>query len=277
MSSRWYAEFPALILHNPQLTTLQGGEKADSHSSAPVKSSSDDRPPIVTYPEFLVKPERPPPLVTTNRLLNTMYTFAGLSTLLYGTSKYLIEPMVESLTDARCDLHKLTADKLDGLVAQMEKTVSVVPPTKSQSGQPLYTDDDASSDAEDPSEMFHRDVGTQTSPMESRPLSGADKAAESAVESQSGQLSALSKSLSVLRDQCRTHSEEFEQIKTLLDVFRDDLDGMTYTGSSFVGGFDVYGGTKKNEPEDEIRKVRDNIRRVKGVLLSTRNFPSSTR
>ncbi|KAL3963766.1 hypothetical protein ACCO45_000770 [Purpureocillium lilacinum] len=69
-----------------------------------------------------------------------------------------------------------------------------------------------------------------------------------------------------------------DEIRTLLDVFRDDLDGMTYGGQTqFVGGYDMYGTAKKSEPEDEIRKVRDNIRRVKGVLLSTRNFPGSTR
>ncbi|KAH7114072.1 hypothetical protein EDB81DRAFT_301918 [Dactylonectria macrodidyma] len=39
----------------------------------------------------------------------------------------------------------------------------------------------------------------------------------------------------------------------------------------------VYGRTRKPEPEDEIRKVRHNIRRVKGVLLSTRNFPTKAR
>jgi hypothetical protein len=58
-------------------------------------------------------------------------------------------------------------------------------------------------------------------------------------------------------------------------VLRDDLDNLTITGQSTMGSYDLYGRTRKNEPDDEIRKVRDNIRRVKGVLLSTRNFATA--
>lgn len=203
-----------------------------------------------------------------------MYAFVGLSTLLYGTSKYLIAPMVENLTDARTELHDVTSKRLDSLVAQLEKTVSVIPPTKSQAE---LSEDNDSSDAEDPSEMFHRDIGTQTSLIDDK-ATPAVKEAEPASKRHADNLASLSKTLSVLKDQFRAQSEGFEDVKTVLDVFRDDLDGMTYGGhTDFVGGYDIYGSAKKNEPEDEIRKVRDNIRRVKGVLLSTRNFPASTR
>ena len=60
-----------------------------------------DIPPIITYPEFLLKPQKPPPLVTFERLANAAYTLAGLSALTYGASKYLVSPMLESLTDSR--------------------------------------------------------------------------------------------------------------------------------------------------------------------------------
>ncbi|UNI16189.1 hypothetical protein JDV02_002650 [Purpureocillium takamizusanense] len=256
-------------------------------SSSLLLPSAGDRPPVVTYPEFLTKPQRPPPLVTTGGLLNTLYAFAGLSTLLYGTSKYVVAPMVESLTDARTDLYDTSSRKLDALVAKLEKTVSVIPPPKTQAAGGAVSaaaDDDAdASDAEDPTEMFHRDIGTQTTSLPANPLASAKAKDGQGVEEppsarQAERLTTLAKTLSGIKDQFRTQSEDMDEIRTLLDVFRDDLDGMTYGGQTqFVGGYDMYGTAKKSEPEDEIRKVRDNIRRVKGVLLSTRNFPASTR
>ncbi|PWI66689.1 hypothetical protein PCL_04827 [Purpureocillium lilacinum] len=257
-------------------------QEATQTPSSP-SPSAGDRPPVVTYPEFLTKPQRPPPLVTTNGLFNTLYAFAGLSTLLYGTSKYVVGPMVESLTDARADLYDTSSKKLDALVAKLEKTVSVIPPPKTAAGAVSATaDEDAdASDAEDPTEMFHRDIGTQTTSLPASPLASAkakDGEGEPLSARQAERLTTLAKTLSGIKDQFRTQSEDMDEIRTLLDVFRDDLDGMTYGGQTqFVGGYDMYGTAKKSEPEDEIRKVRDNIRRVKGVLLSTRNFPGSTR
>ncbi|GAO14905.1 uncharacterized protein UV8b_05073 [Ustilaginoidea virens] len=237
--------------------------------------TTSDRPPIVTYPEFLVKPQRQPPLVTKDGLFSTLYAFAGLSTLLYGTSKYLAGPMVDSLTDARTEMHRVTANKLQSLIAQLEKTVSVLPSTTSPAG---LGDDTYASDAEDPAELFHRDVGTQTSLIDTSSTTTSKKD-EPAPKRHADNLACLSKSISVLRDQYRAQSEGLQNIKTVLDVFQDDLDGMTYYGGAAdsVGGYDIYGALKRNEPEDEIRKVRDNIRRIKGVLLSTRNFPAFTR
>ncbi|KAK4082047.1 hypothetical protein Purlil1_11368 [Purpureocillium lilacinum] len=261
----------------------QHAQQEATQTPSSLSPSAGDRPPVVTYPEFLTKPQRPPPLVTTNGLFNTLYAFAGLSTLLYGTSKYVVGPMVESLTDARADLYDTSSKKLDALVAKLEKTVSVIPPPKTAAGAVSATaDEDAdASDAEDPTEMFHRDIGTQTTSLPASPLASAkakDGEGEPLSARQAERLTTLAKTLSGIKDQFRTQSEDMDEIRTLLDVFRDDLDGMTYGGQTqFVGGYDMYGTAKKSEPEDEIRKVRDNIRRVKGVLLSTRNFPGSTR
>ncbi|KAG5925136.1 hypothetical protein E4U61_002250 [Claviceps capensis] len=243
-----------------------------------------DRPPIVTYPEFLIQPDRPPPLVTKDGILSTLYGFAGLSTLLYGISKFLIAPMVETTTDARSQLYHATAQKLDSLVTQLEKTVSVIPSTAMARSSSSQHDDapEGSSDEEDPTEMFHRDIGTQTSSVleKAAPAAAAEgrslsSPVRSATDGQADRLTGLTKSLAVLRDQLRAQSEGFQDVKTVLDVFRDSLDGMAYGSGTFVGGYDIYGSTKKKEPEDEIRKVRDNIRRLKGLLLSTRTFPVS--
>lgn len=94
-------------------------------------------------------------------------------------------------------------------------------------------------------------------------------------------------SLEPLNDSFRTQSTDFHDISTLIDVFRDDLQGMVQGGKppysfygrsgavSAVNGYSYQMNSYK-EPEDEIKKAKDGIRRVKGVLLSTRNFPAST-
>ena len=134
--------------------------------------------------------------------------------------------------------------------------------------------DDTVSEADDPSEMFHRDMGTQTSPLATPPI----KEKELTSNKQAGQLAGISKKLTDLKNEVRAQSEDMEDIKTLVDTFRDELDSMTYPGQSeYLSGYDIYGRSRKQDPDDEVKKARDNIRRVKGVLLSTRNFPASTR
>ncbi|KAF5709620.1 peroxin 14 17 [Fusarium mundagurra] len=257
----------------PETTSSHVPTPTETLPPTPASHPPVDRPPVVTYPEFLAKAPRPPPLVTKERLFNALYAVTGLSTLIYGTSRYVIRPMVDSQAEARTDFHDLTSRKLDALVAKLEKTVSEVPPRK-----PIVTVEEES-DAEDPTEMFHRDMGTQTTfPISSVTAMTDSKNNESAAKHNTNQLGILNKTLSGLKDEYRSQSEGMDKIKTAVDILRDDLDTMTYTAYPDHGtGYDLYGRSRKPEPDDEIRKVRDNIRRVKGVLLSTRNFPASAR
>ncbi|KFA73727.1 hypothetical protein S40288_06257 [Stachybotrys chartarum IBT 40288] len=233
-------------------------------------TTTNDRPPIVTYPEFLAKPSRPPPLVTTTGLLGTLNAFAVLSAAVYGASRFVVGPMVETLTDARVDFHDAASDKLSTLIAKLETTVSEIPVTKQAGGS------DETSDVDDPAEMFHRDVGTQTVFPSAAPAAGVEQSEQSASQRQTERLSSLTKSLSRLRDAYMVEKENLQDIKTLVDVFRDDLDALTYgSRADFVTGYDTY-GRRNQEPDDEIRKVRDSIRRVKGILLTSRSFPAST-
>ncbi|KIL88904.1 hypothetical protein FAVG1_08155 [Fusarium avenaceum] len=256
-----------------ETTSAHAPTPTETLPPTPASQPPVDRPPIVTYPEFLAKPPRPPPLVTKERLFNALYAVTGLSTLVYGTSRYVIRPMVDSQAEARTDFHDLTSRKLDALVAKLEKTVSEVPPQK-----PVATVED-DSEAEDPTEMFHRDMGTQTTfPISSVTAMTGSKDNDSPAKHNASQLASLNKTLSGLKDAYRSQSEGMDKIKTAVDVLRDDLDTMTYTAyPDHSTGYDLYGRSRKPEPDDEIRKVRDNIRRVKGVLLSTRNFPASAR
>ncbi|TQN72144.1 hypothetical protein CSHISOI_03362 [Colletotrichum shisoi] len=246
-----------------------------------------DQPPVVTYPEFLTKPTRPPPLITANGIFNTLYAFAGLSTFLYGTSKYLVAPMVENLTEARCDLHSTTSKNLAKIIEKLEGTVSEVPAAakSSATNAEAYKDDASSVGADDPTEMFHRDIGTQTSipstPRFGEPGFGTTATAEdknkSASERHADKLTRLKSSADVLRTTVVSDADDLADLKSKMDVLKDDLVQLAYPSPQDYGGYSIYGGTRKNEPEDEIKKARDNIRRVKGVLLSTRNFPASAR
>jgi hypothetical protein len=227
----------------------------------------------VTYPEFLTKPQRDPPLVTTNGLLNTLYAFGGLSTLLYAASRYAVEPMVEKLTSARIDLHETTSKKLETILTQLESTVSVVP-SYNNSGANATSETD---DIDDPSEMFHRDIGTQTS-FPTTPSASSQGKGETESKLQADRLSKLAKSLTGLTNDYKKQSTEAQDTKVFLDTFRDELDSMTYGHhAELFGAYDINKKRKKPDSEDEIRKVRDNIRRIKGVLLSARTFPTSAR
>lgn len=190
--------------------------------------------------------------------------------------------MVENLTEARYEFHNTVTDKLSALTRLLESTVSEIPPTASSRPDPFRDDADStvSSDADDPTELFHRDIGVQTSLPASPadPSPGTTAASSSPAEQHAAKLASLSASLKDLQDASVSQSEELADVKAVMDLFKDDLGTMTFPGPTgdFVGGFSLY-GAKKNEPEDEIKKARDNIRRVKGVMLSTRNFPASAR
>lgn len=256
-----------------------------SSPSSAISLPTSDRPPIVTYPEFLTQPAAPPPLVTTTAILTTLSTFAGLATLIHGTSRYLIEPMHESLTEARLDFHATASSRLDALVSKLEETVSEVPPAASGKRSSSAAGDETDSEADDPTEMFHRDIGTQTSALEELPVLKSTTPTPSASETQATRLQDLVSSLQPVNESFRAQSTDFHDIGTLIDVFRDDLHAMggnkgaqpiygRSSSSTFNGYSYQMGGYK--EPDDEIKKARDGIRRVKGLLLSTRNFPAST-
>ncbi|KAL1839773.1 hypothetical protein VTJ49DRAFT_1196 [Mycothermus thermophilus] len=253
---------------------------SDDRISLPLVKK-EDRPPIVTYPEFLTKPSRPPPLVTVNRFINTIYAFSGLSALVYGASKYVVEPMVESLTDARVELHETANKDLAKLITKLESTVSEIPPPKRSRPATTTVDktenDDAQSSYEDPTELFHRDIGVQadlpdpSSPQTQQNSQQTDKP----ITQQMRTLFSLVTSLKSLQDGLGRSTEALEDAQVALDGLGDDAEKLSAPAATdFVGGFSLYGAASKNEPDDEIKKAKENVRRVKGVLLSTRSFPA---
>lgn len=261
-----------------------------------VPENKSDHPPIVTYPEFLTKPAKPPPLITASGLLNSLGVIAGLSTLVYGATKCIVSPMVDTLTESRVEFHENANKNLSQLVEKLEHSVSEIPVTyhtSSKTNNKLADmsdkDDDASS-YDDPTELFHRDVGVQTSPpaspaqlpynyytnnssnSPSQKLTSAET-----TQYQADRLARISLAARNLASEMISQAEDFVETKNVLDKFSGDLHALTYPPESFGMGSNYMYGTTRNEPDDEIKKAKMNIRSVKGVLLSTRSFPATTR
>ncbi|KAF8851007.1 hypothetical protein BDZ45DRAFT_808713 [Acephala macrosclerotiorum] len=236
--------------------------------------STPSSPPIITYPEFLTTPTSPSPLITKNRLLTTLYLFSGLSALLYGTHTYLITPMVASLTDSRLSLAGTSKTNLSKLISKLQSVVSEIP---SEPIKHHEHEDGESSDDEDPTELFHRDIGIQTSPPRSRSSSPAADTSEFVLERQTSQLSKLKESLQGLVDDSTSEGHDVTELEGTIGVLREYLDGMAFVTPSY--GYGGYGGSSggNKEENDEISKVKASIRGVKGVLLSARSFPGGVR
>jgi hypothetical protein len=242
------------------------------HTTKSRAESKPSHPPIITYPEFLTNPAKRPPLITPNGFLNTLYAFSGISALIYGASNLILVPMVESLTEARHELHATTVENLDRLLKGLEAAVSEVPAAAKKQNR-LPADDES---VEDPSELFHRDMGIQTS-LPSSPASDTCFN-ESASMKQAKRIEDLVARLKDVRGEDHTtQSREMAEVQAVLDVFKEEVDKLDRQGyvHSLTGaaGF----GATRNEPDDEIRRAKENIRRVKGVLLSARSFPVSSR
>lgn len=276
------------------------------------QDTTPERPPIITYPEFLTKPSKPPPLITASGLLNSLGIVAGLSTLVYGATRHLVGPMVETLTDARIDFHDNANKNLARLVEKLEQSVSEIPasyhtvgkrstPETQTSKLVEHADADDDSSYDDPTELFHRDVGVQTSPPATPdsssntayprgaggwPSSASDDDTDknnssykpgSGTQQQADKLRNIISSVRGMSSALVSQAEDLAETKNVLGRFGQDLHALTYPPESFGVGSSYLYGSGRTEPDDEIRRVKNNIRSVKGVLLSTRSFPSVTR
>ena len=241
-----------------------------------------DVPPIITYPEFLLKPQKPPPLVTFERLANAAYVLAGLSALTYGASKYLVQPMLESLTDSRHDLAITAQDSLSKLNNKLETTVShvpYIPPLHSK--HQLSQDEDVESIDSDPTELFHRDIATQTTPPRSRSSSlSSSSPNQTTIETQSSHLTALHSSLRSLLSSTTTHFAENDLQSSLTDL-QSTIDKVNTSSNDYDTTYSSYytsSSSKTNKGTDQdsqAAKFKQDIRALKGAFLSSRNFPTA--
>ncbi|KAF2668316.1 hypothetical protein BT63DRAFT_425639 [Microthyrium microscopicum] len=240
-----------------------------------------DVPPLVTYPEFLVQRQKPAPLITTNFLLNTMYGTVGAIAGMYGLSKYYLQPMHQELSEARHEFFGHASSKLDDLTEKLSKVTTLPPKNKPHDDKDANGSDNESDGSDgDPTELFHRDIGVQTSPSLSRPQSSwsiADSQEGTAPDPLSLQTSRIASLASQIRnlEQSRTASGGKEKdISDQLGTFSTYLNELMYSSPyySYKNTVPTWNNTSST-PSDEFDRLRQEIRSMKGVMLSARNFP----
>ena len=250
----------------PTGTDTQATNSAPSSSEGGQPSLTKDSPPIITYPEFLLHSQKPPPLMTAHGLMTTLYVASGMAATAYGTSKYIVEPMIETLTSARHSLAETARSNVETLNSKLESVISKMP--DSLIDRHAEQESDNESIDSDPSRFFNRSAGTQTSPRVSRSRSStqSDSSTPNAgSQSHESASLAIHSRLSDLQS-AETANPVQESINDL-KKFLDDLPQSSAkqdTGKLW----------EKSKP-DGYGKLKAEIRGVKGVLLSARNFPSS--
>lgn len=291
-------------VHDSEGPTTSTDSPEPQPSTTPVQPPSnrldqEDRreiPPIITYPEFLLKPQKPPPLITVPRLINAGYVFGTLATLTYGASKYIVEPMLETLTEARHSLASTTLTDLETLNTKLESTVSHVPYISSASlrrsqGQSDELDEENDSITSDPTELFHRDIATQTTPTLSRTPSQEDTDTHlDPTTQQVVRLSSLNDTLTSLVEALDPKEVPYlpppanKKLRETLQDFQNVLDKLESAYNPLRGEYysTVYAQAadsknKSGKDNDMVSKVRTEIRNLKGAFLSARNFPTAPR
>ena len=243
-----------------QVTESMSAPDPDPSREQSSTSPAKDVPPIITYPEFLVQSQKPPPLITSQRLLTTLYLASGAAATVYGTNKFLIEPMVASLSSARHSLFETASSNLSTLNKKLEEAASKFPETSFNS-----SDSNSESEESDAARFFTRSAATQTSPD----LSGSSSLASpvslgpgsSPILLQEAALSDIHDRLDDLRPD---DPEAPNPVKDKLYDLRTYLEGLAYNRNQ----------TRDMWNQDPVGKVKTEITSLKGLLLSARNFPS---
>ncbi|KAJ5923757.1 hypothetical protein N7454_009002 [Penicillium verhagenii] len=286
---------------SPTMSQRRSPPAATAATSSPSFTKRDE-PPIITYPEFLFEPSKPPPLVTMQSVLYTLYGAAGLGASIYGASEYLVKPMLASLSSARHELAETAQENLKKLNEQLENTVSVIPPhltARKDTAEAEEDADESESVTSDPTELFHRDMGTQTTPdvsssssLQSAAKESDEKAADApavAVANHMTRLESIQSQLKEIDELEKDSSTSDDGLRTKLSDLHHYLDGLIYAAPTYTAAGGSYGlysgkttsgtdgtsaGVRKAE-DDAIASFKADIRGVKGALLSARNFPAS--
>lgn len=232
----------------------------------PPAAPSRDNPPIITYPEFLLHAQKPAPLITANRLLTSLYIASGAAATIYGTSKHIVEPMLESLTTARHSLFESAGANIDAFNKKLESAASRVP---ERPPRPKEDGSDTDSVGSDGARFFNRSAGTQTSPRLSRSNSSTSSDSDAPLSPTQDHASALLGIHGKLSDLLPTDGASSNPLGDSISELRAYLEKLPHASSTHSGG-------KSGEQGglDAVANVKAEIRSVKGVLLSARNFPS---
>ena len=209
--------------------------------------------------------------------------------------------MLDALTDARHSLFETASSNLERLNEKLSSVVSVLPSSHpyNHGGDPAHNGAAAVEDVEsitsDPTELFHRDTGTQTSAPISPALSsdssspvhdGTDRPTR--IVSQEGSLRSLHTHLASALASSHRVADSDETLEHSVQFLQHYLEGVRFgrlrpprpmssaaaRQSGMVAG---QAGSDDGTGEDEIAKVKAEIRGFKGALLSAKNFPSGGR
>ncbi|EED22423.1 peroxisomal membrane anchor protein, putative [Talaromyces stipitatus ATCC 10500] len=282
-------------------TNNQARVESDTASATAVASkppsnsmpSPRDIPPIITYPEFLVNAsaQSKPPLLSLRSVLDTLYGAAGLGATFYGASEFLVKPMLRSLGDARHELAETALTNLSTLNEKLEKNVSKIP-VRSLSSEKFDADEDDETESitSDPTEVFHRDIATQTTPdllndsITTTPSTDAEANPHKAIDSHKQTLAKITSHLQEFVSDHTTSGEIDDTMRNRVADLQSYLDGLKYSSyNTYINSNNLYNTsynypmgdtTNKSKEEDAIAAFRAEIRGVKGALLSARNFPS---
>jgi len=189
--------------------------------------------------------------------------------------------MVASLTTSRLSLLDRAKENLKDFVSKLEGVVSEVPPTTAGKLKLLdgdnYKDSESESDS-DPTEVFHRDIGVQTSLPPTTPSSPVISPKSSTLDTQSSRLHELKESIQSLLEEDTTHAQENQELEATVGIVKEYCDQLAYVAPLSTYGYNSYSsGSRQEEKNDEIAKVKAAIRGVKGTLLSARSFPGGVR
>ena len=104
---------------------------------------------------------------------------------------------------------------------------------------------------------------------------------ENSLDWQSNNLKHLRDLCTDLNTESGSEGETAQEISTVIRVLNEHLESLSYSPNSIVanGTYDTYGMPKDpiKKENDEISKIKFEIRSVKGVLLSAKNFPGGRR
>ena len=194
--------------------------------------------------------------------------------------------MQAQLTESRHDLLTHSTNQLDAFNSRLAGLVSKQPTTgvNSRPGTSLKRaeerEDDAS-ETSDPTELFHRDFGTQTSPPSSRRNSlttpaDAPSTSDDATTLANLTLTSLSHQLKDLTFKSEASQEKDKTSKELADLVTN-LNEMAYTSSSYykygAGSSAGYGwASGEKAQDDEIERLVKEVKALKGRFLGVRNF-----
>lgn len=197
---------------------------------------------------------------------------------LYGLSKYIIAPMAHNLAEARHDFAAHTQEQLVELNKKLGGAVSVDPASKVKKTMSEIGDDVSEADS-DPTELYHRDYGTQTTPNLSRRPSLAETDAHPTVTAHEKRLKIITSHLNEVVANRTNNRVSRDSLQTKVSELTSYLQDMSYQNQYYSSMNGLYGGSYglpsgKDGKSDQIDILKQDIRAVKGVFLSARNFPT---